>query len=146
MHYPQTEVFSMKKVFLFLIVAVSAQSYAGLSEMMHIYNHPQSAPQVSQCKGDTKCNAFFALSNQLDVIPNSYRYNGFDIKKQAKQGDGYGLNKGFSLRAEQSIALSDAGDAFFYSSGKWSAKKEAIFGRGLAVLLYIEDKNGWVKD
>lgn len=136
----------MKKVLVLLTVFVSVQSYAGFSEMMHIYNNPQSAPKVSQCKGDAKCNAFFELSNQVDSIPNSYRYSGFDIKKQAKQGDGYGLNKGFNLRADQSIALSDAGDTFFYSSGKWSAKKEAIFGRGLAVLLYIEDKNGWVKD
>ena len=137
----------MKKIGLIAILAMaSTASFAGLPEMMKIYNNPKSAPKVTQCKGNQNCNAFVALSKQWQAIPNQYRYHGFNIKQQAKEGDGYGLNKGFSLRQDQSYALMEAGDAVFYDAGGKSAAKERIFGQGLAVLLYIEDKNGWAND
>ena len=133
----------MKKILTILAVTMSTSSFAGLPEMMKVYNNPKSAPQVATCKRNTQCNAFVALANQWQAIPNNYRYHGFDIKKQAKQGDGYGLNKGFSLATDKAIALSEAGDNTFYSGGSQSVAKERIFAQGLAVLLYIEDKNGW---
>lgn len=133
----------MKKTLAILALTISTSSFAGLPEMMKVYNNPKSAPQAAECNRKTQCNAFVALANQWQAIPNNYRYQGFDIKKQAKQGDGYGLNKGFSLATDKSIALAEAGENTFYSGGSKAATKERIFAQGLAVLLYIEDKNGW---
>lgn len=133
----------MKNILAILVLTISPYSFAGLSEMMKVYNNPKSAPQVATCKQNTQCNAFVALAKQWQAIPNNYRYHGFDIKKQAKEGDGYGLNKGFTLTTDKAISLSNAGDAVFYNGGGKGAAKERIFGQGLAVLLYIEDKNGW---
>jgi len=133
----------MKKILTILALTSSASSFAGLPEMMKVYNNPKSAPQAAECNNKTQCNAFVALANQWQAIPNNYRYHGFDIKKQAKQGDGYGLNKGFTLATDKGIALSEAGENTFYSGGSKAAAKERIFAQGLAVLLYIEDKNGW---
>lgn len=133
----------MFKIFVLGIsLSAAANSYAGLPEMMDIYNHPKSAPKVAACRGNQHCNAFTALAAQWKAIPKNYRYHGFDIKKQAAQGDGYGLNKGFSLQADQSIVLSEAGDAVYYDGGSKPKASESIFAKGLAVLLYIEDKNG----
>lgn len=137
----------MKKSLLLLTTALlSSTSFAGLPEMMKIYNNPKLAPKILQCKGNQNCNAFVSLSKQWQSIPNQYRYQGFNIKQQAKEGDGYGLNKGFSLRQDQSYALMEAGDAVFYDGSGKGPANERIFGQGLAVLLYIEDKNGWAKD
>ncbi|MGR3979026.1 hypothetical protein FW754_15445 [Acinetobacter sp. 1207_04] len=133
----------MKKLLLAFSVIISTSSFAGLPEMMKVYNNPSSAPKVAACKGNVKCNAFTALAKQWQAIPNNYRYHGFDIKDQARQGDGYGLNKGFSLSQDKSISLSEAGDAVYYDGGGKGAANERIFGQGLAVLLYIEGKNGW---
>lgn len=135
----------MKKILLALTLGISASSFAALPEMMKVYQNPKVAPKVAKCKGNTNCNAFVALANQWQAIPTSYRYHGLDIKKQAKDGDGYGLNKGFSLTKDKSIALSEAGDAVFYDGGGKGSANERIFGQGLAVLLYIEDKNGWAE-
>lgn len=132
------------KLFLpFILFSVTTASFAGLPEMMKVYNNPSSAPKVASCRGNIKCNAFTALAKQWQAIPNNYRYHGFNIKDQARQGDGYGLNKGFSLSQDKSVSLSEAGDAVYYSGGSKGAANERIFGQGLAVLLYIEDKNGW---
>lgn len=115
-----------------------------LSQMMNIYNNPQSAPPVHLCQGDIYCNAFLALSQYWVYIPDSYRYQGeFNIKYQAQIGDAYGLNKGFTLNKEQSILLSEGGNLSNVSSGG-NAEQEKTFAEGLAVLLYIEDMNGWL--
>lgn len=134
----------MKKLILLSALSmVGTASFAGLPEMMKVYNNPSSAPKVAACKGNVNCNAFTALAKQWQSIPNNYRYHGFNIKDQARQGDGYGLNKGFSLSKDKSQNLSEAGDAVYYDGGGKGAANERIFGQGLAVLLYIEDKNGW---
>ena len=117
-----------------------------MKAMMRIYNNPALAPQVDVCKKNINCNAFVSLSNQWKNIESSYRYRGFNIKEDARKGDGYGLNKGFNLYADRSYEIRDAGDAIFYASGSKSKKSEAFFAKGLAVLLYIEDKNGWIKE
>ena len=134
----------MKKIVLSVFLICSFQVHAGLPEMMKIYNNPQSAPKVPKCKGDINCNAFVALSKQWKSIPTSYRYDGFDIRKDAKEGDGYGLNKGFSLAKDRSVTYSEVGGDMFYYYNKGFAN-ERIFAQGLAVLLYIEDKNKWAK-
>ena len=64
----------------------SVSSFAGLPEMMKVYNNPKSAPKIATCKGDIYCNSFIALSKQWKDIPNSYRYKGEDIKAYAKNG------------------------------------------------------------
>ena len=135
----------MKKYALLLLLGMSAISHAGLPEMMKIYRNPQLAPAVAKCQKNVYCNAFVALSKQWQAIPNAYRYHGFNIKQDARIGDGYGLKKGFSLQTDRSIALSEAGDVVFYDGGGKGAANERVFAQGLAVLLYIEDKNGWAK-
>ncbi len=124
----------------------SFKSDEGLDNMMKIYNNPESAPTVVKCQKNTKCNAFVALSKQWQSIPKSYRYHGFDIKDMAKNGDGYGLNKGFYFITERTNELKDAGEEVYYAGGKMGKKDEYVFARGLAILLYIEDKNGWAKN
>lgn len=132
----------LKKIVLGICFCATANAYAGLPEMMKIYNNPKSAPKVAVCKGNHHCNAFTALAAQWQDIPKNYRYHGFDIRKQAAKGDGYGLYKGFSLQADQSIEISDAGDRVYYD-GLSKSKNESTFAKGRAVLLYIEDKNHW---
>ena len=135
----------MKKLTLFLGLFLSTASYAGLPEMMKFYQNPQLAPQVAKCQRNSYCNAFVALSKQWKDIPDTYRYHGFDIKKQAKAGDGYGLNKGYSLNKDQTIAIAEAGNDIFYAGGSKGANNERTFAQGLAVILYLEDKKGWAR-
>lgn len=108
--------------------------------MTQIYNNPKSAPKVQRCKGNQNCNAFYALSKQWQSIPENFKISGMKLKPYAKSGDGYGLWKGFTLNSTRAVALSDAGDAVFYSGGSSSAADERIFAQGLAVLLYLENK------
>lgn len=116
-----------------------------LSAMMNIYNNPESAPPINICQSNIYCNAFSALSQYWIDIPDDYRYKGqFNIKYQAQIGDGYGLNKGFTLNQEQSILLAEGGDLVYYNSGGGSPEQEKIFAEGLVVLLYIEEMNGWL--
>jgi hypothetical protein len=135
----------LKKLSLLGIMSfcITSQVYAGLPEMMKIYKNPSSAPKVTACKGNVNCNAFTALAKQWQGIPKTYRYDGSDIRKDAAQGDGYGLNKGFILATDRSIIFQEAGEKVYYDGGSKPRESEATFGQGLAVLLYIEDKNGW---
>lgn len=134
-----------KKLGLFgcIAICISGHVYAGLPEMMKVYKKPSLAPKVAVCKGNTNCNAFTALAKQWQDIPKNYRYHGLNVRQQALQGDGYGLNKGFSLAKDRSNAFQDAGDVIYYDGGSKGKVKEAVFAQGMAVLLYIEDKNGW---
>ena len=123
---------------------------SGLPEMMTIYNNPKLAPQVHGCKGNTYCNAFIALASQWRAIPDSYRYHGeYDIKASAKDGVTYddqgrnvGLHSGFYFQTEMSQKLIDGADAYVETEKQATWNHES----GLAVLLYIEDKNGWSKE
>lgn len=136
----------MKKFLIISILAmIGSTSYAGLPEMMKIYKNPSLAPNTDYC-GVTAdyCKAFTALAKQWQSIPTNYRYKGkWDIRKDAAQGDAYGLNKGFYLYKDRSHELQEGGDVYYDFS---NPKKEAIYARGLAVIMYIEDKNGWAKD
>lgn len=115
-----------------------------LSGMMRIYHNPELAPSIQVCQGDVYCNAFSALAQHWVDISDDYRFkNTYNIKYDAEIGDGYGLNKGFTLTQEKSIFLSEAGNLAYYNSGKENSAKEKIFAEGLAVLLFIEDMNGW---
>lgn len=125
--------------------AAATPNTPSYTDMMRFYNQPDTAPAIAECKGNTLCNAFVALAKQWQAIPSNYRYKGFDIRQQAAQGDGYGLNKGFTLQAAQSIALSEAAEPVFYAGGGKSKAQERIFAQGLAVLLYLEDQNGWAR-
>lgn len=141
----------MKKLVLVtaFFAAVSSTSFAGLPEMMKIYNNPKSAPPTSACKGDSYCNGFVALSKQWNNIPDTYRYKGeYDIKAYARkgitfdhQGRNIGLQRGFYFQTDRSNDLIDGADHFVASKNQ-RLNTEA----GLAVLLYIEDKNGWAID
>lgn len=134
----------MKKILALLALTMSSASFAGLPEMMKIYKNPSLAPNTEYCTvTDDNCKAFTALAKRFDSIPVNYRYNGFDIRKQALQGDNYGLNKGFSLYKDKSVEIADGGEVYFDFA---SNKKSLISAKGLAVLLYIEDKNGWTED
>lgn len=120
--------------------APDADSY---TTMMNIYNSPESAPQTAECNGNILCNAFVALAKQWQAIPATYRYqNSHDIRRQAAQGDGYGLHKGFILKTEQAIALQEAAEPVFFDGGAKSKAQESLYAQGLAVLLYLEDQNG----
>lgn len=139
----------MKKILTLLVcTCLSAQSMAVLPEMMQFFHHPASAPPVPACQGNVSCDAFTALAKQWHAIPSSYRYHGFDIRQQAKMGDAYGLNKGYSLQTERARELADndashSAYSVYYAGGSKSPAYEKIYARGLAVLLYIEDENGW---
>ena len=141
----------MKKTFIGLAVMfISVSSFAGLPEMMKIYKNPKSAPKISACKGDTYCNGFIALSKQWKDIPNSYRYKvEYDIKAYAKKGVTYdsqgrnrGLQNGFYWSTDKSHSFINSLDRYIEMTGGMPDSYEG----GLAVLLYIEDKNGWVEN
>lgn len=141
----------MKKMFIGLsIIIVSGSSFAGLPEMMKVYDNPKIAPKIAACKGDTYCNGFMALSKQWKSIPNSYRYKGeYDIKAYAKDGvtyDNQGRNRGlqnsFYWSTDKSNSFIGSLDKYIETTGGMPDSYEG----GLAVLLYIEDKNGWVED
>ena len=135
----------MKKLLTILTIMCSSSSFAGLPEMMKIYKNPSLAPNTEYCAvTNNNCKAFTALAKQWQSIPSSYRYKGeWNIKKDAADGDAYGLNKGFYLYTDRSNELSEGGEVYYDFS---NPKKEAVYARGLAVLMYIEDKNGWTKD
>lgn len=131
----------MKKLLLPLVLIASVNSFAGLPEMIKIYNQPNLAPKVRLCKGNKDCNAFVALSKQWKFIPNNYRYDGFNIKAQSKdgitwdkQGRNIGLAKGFNLNTEKSNRFADMG---------LELTGDRYYEHGYAVLLFIEDKNNW---
>lgn len=139
----------MKKIFVAMALTISSvSSFAGLPEMMKIYNNPKLAPKVAVCKGDAYCNGFIALSKQWKDIPNSYRYQGeWDIKVYAREGITYnsrgnnvGLHKGFYWYTDKSINFLQS------IQTKQNFSKNNNIEGGLAVLLYIEDKKGWAKD
>lgn len=131
-------------------MTISASSFAGLPEMMKIYKNPKLAPKIASCKGDVYCNGFIALSKQWKDIPNSYRYKGqYDIKSYAKKGISYdnqgrniGLENGFYWSTNKSHNFIESIDKYVENKGSIPANYEG----GLAVLLYIEDQNGWVED
>lgn len=131
----------MKILLILLTLVVNTSSFAGLPEMMKIYNNPKSAMKIPKCKSNINCNAFVALLKQWQAIPNNYRYNGFDIKKQAKEENAYGFNKGYYIYQNKSQAFIESADIFYDGTNA----NEGIFAKGYAVILYIEDKNGWVK-
>lgn len=140
----------MKKILVALALTVSSvSSFAGLPEMMKVYNNPKSAPKIATCKDNIYCNSFIALSKQWKDIPNSYRYKGEDIKAYAKDGATYdeqgrniGLESGFFLSTNKSQKMHEGVNKYFEAKGYVTESNQ----RGLAVLLYIEDKNGWAKD
>ena len=123
--------------------AMFSVSHADVATMNKYYNNPKLAPKIKRCNGNQYCNAFYALSKQWKSIPNGFYVPGCPdckIKEQARDGDGYGLNKGYSLSRDRSHQLRDAGDDKFYSGSSVSKADERIFGEGLAVLLYLENK------
>lgn len=134
----------MKRILALLALTMSSVSFAGLPEMMKIYNNPSLAPNTEYCAVmDDNCKAFTALAKQFGSIPTNYRYHGFDIRRDALAADNYGLNKGFYYHRDRTIDIKDGGEVYFDFSSK---KKSLISAKGMAVLLYIEDKNGWAKD
>lgn len=141
----------MQKLIALSVLLLSVNTFAGLPEMMQIYHHPQLAPHIKACQGDVNCNAFTALATQWQSIPKNYRYQGFNIRKDAENGDAYSLHKGFSLQTDRSLELVGDYDfhqsayTIYYGNGNKTKAQEKIFAQGLAVLLYIEDKNGWAK-
>ncbi len=115
-----------------------------LADLMKLYNNPRLSPEISTCKGNIYCNTFIALSKEWRNIPDSYRYQGeFDIKSEAGNGITYddngrniGLERGFYFYTEQTQKI---------KSGVENLESlPHDYEGGLAILLYIEDKNGWI--
>lgn len=123
-------------------VLFSSTAFSGLPEMMKIYNNPKSAPAVAACKGSIDCNAFYALSKQINGIPKSYSKRDSDLVEYAMDNDFYSLGKGYDLYGDTSKKYSEAGAKPFYYS-KDSKKWGNVYTKGYAVLVYIEDMNGW---
>ena len=146
----------MTKIIISLaLTIVSVSSFAGLPEMTKIYKNPKLAPKVAACNGEIYGHGFISLSKQWKDIPNSYRYKGeYDIKAYAKNGVSYdeqgrsiGLEN-FTLYNEQSTKLLGSLDKYIETKGHVPFPDKAGNGGyegGLAVILYIEDKNGWAK-
>lgn len=126
-----------KSVVMSIGILYTVNSYADVRSLARIYQHPNQAAQVQRCHGNTHCNAFYALAKNWQSIPNSFRLEGFDVKRYARVGDGYGLHKGFSLQKDRSYNLANAGEAVFYNG---SPSDEKIYAQGLAVLLYLENR------
>ncbi|WP_180115804.1 hypothetical protein [Acinetobacter sp. YH12140] len=97
-----------------------------------IYQNNVAVESVKACKGNANCNTFHALAKNWEAIPQS------ETKQLARDGDGYGLWKGYSYSDERINELAEAGEAAFYRGGAASPKEERIFGQGLAVLLYLQ--------
>lgn len=126
---------------LFISLFGTTLSHADVGSMSKVYSKPESAPQIQRCKGNTKCNAFYALAKDWQSIPNNFKLEGINIKSYAKDGDGYGLWKGFTLNSNRAIALANAGDAVFFKGGNSSKADERMYAQGMAVLLYLENKS-----
>lgn len=123
--------------------AMFSVSHADVATINKYYKNPKLAPKVQRCKGNQDCNAFYALSKQWQSTPNCLKTSyGADCetKKQAKDGDGYGLWKGGYFT--DTYHLAEAGEAIFYRGGAASKADERIFAQGLSVLYYLESKNG----
>lgn len=136
----------MKKYLKLLLgiscVTVISSSYADVTTMQKIYNNPQTAAKVQKCKGNQNCNAFYALSQQWQSIPNNFKIGSFKIKNYAREGDGYGLVKGFSPpSSDRGYDIFEARETVFYRGGAASKTDERTFAQGLAVLLYLDNKN-----
>lgn len=143
----------MKKTFIALALTFSSvSSFAGLPEMMKVYNNPKIAPKIATCRGDSYCNGFIALAKQWRSIPNSYRYEGINIKSYAKQGVSYD-NQGRSIglyhvfvnatNKDKTHRFMDSLDTYIEAKGHVPFEDDGGYEAGLAVLIYIEDKNGW---
>lgn len=134
----------MKKLLGLLIICGSTYSHAGLPEMMKIYNNPTLAPMFSACAGHLYCNGFTALSKQWASIPKNYKYKGkWDIRSMAEKGDGERLYRGFSFGEEESVHYYlEAGSETYYQYDS-PHHNELTFARGVAVILYMKEKNGW---
>lgn len=126
---------------LFISLFGATLSHADVGSMTKVYSKPESAPQIQRCKGNTRCNAFYALAKEWQFIPNNFKLDGINVKSYAKDGDGYGLWKGFTLNSNRAIALANAGDAVFFKGGDSSKADERIYAQGMAVLLYLENKS-----
>lgn len=123
--------------------AVFSISHADVATMNKYYKNPNLAPKIKRCNSNQDCNAFYALSKQWKSIPNGFYTPGCPdckVKEQARDGDGYGLNKGYSLERDRSHDLKEAGENEFYSGGAANKADERIFAEGLAVLIYLENK------
>lgn len=123
-------------------------SSPAFKKIMKIYTDVGSNQRIGKCRGNEFCNTFVALSQEWSKIPDNYRYKQtpiLDIKKLAADGDGHNLLKGYTLTVDHSIDLSDAAEDIYYGGGGRPKADEQIFAQGVAVLLYIQDVNGWVK-
>jgi hypothetical protein len=137
----------MYKVSKFIIgfsfAAVFSVSHADVATINKYYKNNNLASKVQRCKGDQNCNTFYALSKQWKSIPKCLKTSygpDCETKKQAQDGDGYGLWKGGYF--ESTYHLAEAGEAVFYKGGSASKADERIFAQGLAVLYYLESKSG----
>ena len=99
--------------------------------------------KIKRCNGNQDCNTFYALSKQWKSIPNNFHTPDCPdckVKEHARDGDGYGLNKGYYLERDRSHELKEAGENKFYRGGAASKADERIFAEGLAVLIYLDYK------
>ena len=123
--------------------AIFSVSHADIATMNKYYKNPSLAPKVKRCNSNQDCNAFYALSKEWKSVPNCFKTSyGSDCetKKQAKDGDGYGLWKGASFNNDRSSTLASSAEEVFYKGGSASKADERIFAEGLAVLYYLDSK------
>lgn len=139
----------MKRFFLIFGLLFSSFCFADLDEMMKIYNNPEYSPEIDGCRGAAYCNGFVALSKLWTQIPDDYLYLGeYDIKDLARinitfaeeDGRGIGIARGFYFYQEKTLNFRDAVGLKFVHN------KYINHEAGLAILLYIEEQNNWIKD
>ncbi len=134
----------MKKLIGLLAICGASYSNAGLPEMMKVYNNPTLAPKFSACAGNLYCNGFTALSKQWESIPKNYKYKGkWDIRSMAEKGAAEDLYRGFGFGEEESVHyyLEAGSDTYYQYDSRHH--NELTFARGVAVILYMKEKNGW---
>mgnify|MGYP001556856315 CR=1 FL=1 len=134
-----------------LILGVSINSYANTYELLQIYENPLDAPAVAKCKGNASCNAFVALSKHYDEIPEDYQYQNYAyIRLMANDGRADILTEAFRYNTSRSLDLLNSASRFNHAKESYENDKAKhpdtyTYARGLAVLLYIEDENGWTR-
>ncbi|MFW1858711.1 hypothetical protein [Acinetobacter defluvii] len=131
----------MKKWFLLLLaLTISTPSFA-LIEIMAIYNNPQINVKIPRCKGDINCNTFVSLANSYEGLKLAIKNNYPMLLEYADQGEGKKLDDEIWLYRDHSKKILKAGKAIYGKNT--NSNDKYIYARGLAVLLFIEQRNGW---
>ncbi|MEG6547666.1 hypothetical protein V6C59_17545 [Acinetobacter bereziniae] len=131
----------MKKLFILLSALMISTSSFAFMEIMALYRNPQISEKIPRCKGNIDCNTFVSLANSYPSLKLSIKNNYPALLEYAEQGEGKKLDDEIWLYQDRSKKILKAGKAIYAKNTNPNDKY--IYARGLAVLLFIEQRNGW---